>query len=153
VSVLFAPAMTYAHPTPGSVAYIDFTVDGARLEQDVPLEELERALHRMLINEGESATDVVKRHSDSLRDYACAHLRATSADGDRPWIAEVLDVTGHSADDGPRARFRFALHAPEGEGSRSVRLHDDIVAHEVISHYTAIYVRSDWAAGAATGEP
>lgn len=142
-----------AHPTPGSVAFVDFTVGGARIEQDVPVEEIERALHQPLAREGEPIEGTVERHRDMLLAYAGAHLRATSGDRGRPWSVEVLDVTGHASDDGPRALFRFVLRAPEGEASSSIRLDDDIVAHEVISHYTTVFVRSDWAAGVMSEEP
>jgi len=87
-----------------------------------------------------------------LRAYAAAHVRVTT-EGDAPWAASVTSVEGHASNDGPRARFRIALHAPRDEASRSVRIHADIVAHEVVSHYTMVYVRSDWAAGAAHREP
>lgn len=152
-AVVASATKVAAHPTPGSVAFVDFTVDGARIEQDVPIEELERALHRRLAEEGESPEAIVRRHGELLRSYAGVHLRAMSVGSDAPWRAEVLAVTGHAAADGPRARFRFALRAPAGQASRSVRLHDAIVAHEVISHYTTIYLRSDWAVGVATTEP
>jgi len=153
IALVGMPARANAHPTPGSVAFLDFTVGGARIEQDVPIEELERALHQTLWEEGARPEDIVGRHEEFLRTYAKAHVQATSIDGGHPWIVDVLDVTGHPADDGPRARFRFALRAPEGEASSSIHLHDDLVAHEVISHYTSVYVRSDWAAGAARGGP
>jgi hypothetical protein len=152
-----------AHPTPGSVALLDFTVDGARLEQDVPLEELERALHQQLVNAGESANAAVQRQEALLRDYASQHVRASSAGSDQPWSVRVLEVDGHDAADGPRARFRFALSAPGGiaaggvaaggVATGSVALHDDLVTHEVISHYTTVHVRSDWAADAEGSEP
>lgn len=150
---LFAGGVARAHPTPGSVAMLDFTLDGARLEQDVPIEELERALHRTLALPGESALAIVGRHADMLRAYAAAHLRASGAANALAWQVAVLDVSGHDAADGPRALFRFGLRAPAGDASGSLNLHDDIVAHEVVSHYTAVYVRSDWAAGVLGSEP
>jgi hypothetical protein len=152
---LFASSSASAHPTPGSVAFVDFTVDGARLEQDVPIEELERALHGTLAlpQERESAANIVSGHEQLLRTYAGAHLRATSAPRNAVWSVAVVDVTGHDASDGPRALFHFVLHAPAGEAAHSLNLHDDIVAHEVVSHYTAMYVRSDWSAGALNNQP
>lgn len=149
---LLAGHHAWAHPTPGSVVFVDVTVDGARIEQDVPVEELERALHQMLVQEGEPPESVVDRHNALLRAYAGQHLHASSAGG-RPWGVELSDVSGHPSDDGPRALFRFTLRPPEGEASGSLQLHDDIVAHEVVSHYTTIYLRSDWAAGAVTTQP
>jgi hypothetical protein len=150
--VLFTSDHASAHPTPGSAAFVDFTVDGARLEQDVPIEELERALHQTLAREGDLAASVVNRHADNLRTYAAAHVQATSVPGARAWEVSVVDVTGHDASDGPRALFRFALRAPEGEASASLHLHDDLIAHEVVSHYIAVYVRSDWAVGNVTNQ-
>jgi hypothetical protein len=142
-----------AHPTPGSVAFVDFTVDGARLEQDVPVEELERALKRPLAQPGESAERIVARHAELLRSYAGLHVRARSRESRRPWQGSADSVTGHDASDGPRARFLLTLRAPAGEASRSLNLHDDIVAHEVVSHYTTVYVRSDWASGVVLDRP
>jgi hypothetical protein len=95
---LLAGGRAVAHPTPGSAAFVDFTVDGARVEQDVPVEELERALHRRLAEAGESPEGAVGRHRDLLRAYAGEHLRASSAGGGRPWGVEVTDVTGHPSD-------------------------------------------------------
>lgn len=134
-----------AHPTPGSLAYVDFTVDGARIEQDVPLEELERALKQSLIKKGESPEQSVDRQRELLRAYAARHLTASS--DSKSWQTTVLDVRGHAADDGPRVLIRFALVAAEGTASRSLRLHDDLVTHEVVSHYLTVYVRSDWSQG------
>lgn len=148
-----ASASAGAHPAPTSSAFIDFTVDGARIEQDVPIEEIERAMHRTLAEEGEPAESIARRHGDLLRAYAGSHLRARPAGGEEPWSVEVTDVRGHASDDGPRALFRFTLRSPHAEAAGSIQLHDDIVAHEVVSHYTAIYVRSDWAAGVAMNEP
>ena len=142
-----------AHPTPGSVASVDFTVDGARLEQDVPVEELERALHRTIHVEGQATDDSIRRLEPVLRPYAAAHVGAVSVDGERPWSVTVLDVTGHDASDGPRALFRFALRAPDVASGGAVRLHDDLVAHEVISHTTTVFVRSDWAVGGGAAGP
>jgi hypothetical protein len=144
VAWLLASGRAGAHPTPSSVALIDFTVDGARIEQDVPVEELERALKRRLAQPGEAAARLALRHEAALRAYAAAHMQARSQ---APWSVEVVDVAGHDAADGPRVRFRFVLRAPAGEAGRSLELRDDIVAHEVVSHYIVMYLRSDWSAG------
>jgi hypothetical protein len=60
---------------------------------------------------------------------------------------DVTDITGHVANDGPRVAFHYRALAPAGQTSISVRIHDDLVAHEVVSHYTQIFVRSDWSGG------
>ena len=148
-----ASSAAFAHPAPASVVSIDFTVDGARIEQDVPLEELEHALHLTLALPGEAPAHTVQRQAELLRKYASAHVRASSSSGQQAWQVEMLDVTGYRAADGPRARFRFALRAPQGEASRSIALHDDIVVHQVVSHAIAIFVRSDWSAGALEAQP
>src|SRR5262245_48181368 len=153
LSWLCASSRATAHPAPGSVAFVDFTAFGARIGQDVPIEELELALHRPLGYEGEPAPEFVQRHRDMLRAYAGAHLRVTSVGAEQPWSVDVVDVTGHASDDGPRALFRFVAHPPEGEASGSIRLDDDIVTHEVASHYTTVHVRSDWSAGVETNSP
>jgi hypothetical protein len=153
LSWLCASGRASAHPAPGSVAFVDFTASGARIEQDVPIEELELALHRPLGHEGEPAPAMVQRHRDMLRAYAGAHLRVTSVGPELPWSVEVVDVTGHASDDGPRALFHFVVHAPKGEASGSIRLDDDIVLHEVASHYTTVHVRSSFPAGVETNPP
>lgn len=132
---------------PGSVAWIDFTVDGARIEQDVPIEELEHALKIPLLKEAESAEQVVVRHAPMLYRYATEHVFATAAGSGERWPARVLAVHGYAASDGARVRFQLALSAPQGQASGSLVLHDDMVAHEVVSHYIHVYVRSDWASG------
>lgn len=147
-----AASVAHAHPTPGSVAMLDFTVDGARIEQNVPIEELERALHQTLAGDGETADSIVAHHEALLREYAAAHVQARSAGG-AAWTTTATRVTGIAADDGPRALFSIALRAPPGEASSSLELHDDVVAHEVISHYTTVYVRSDWANGTTPTSP
>lgn len=153
LSWLCASGRAGAHPAPGSVAFVDFTASGALIEQDVPIEELELALHMPLGHEGEPAPAVVQRHRDMLRAYARAHLRVTSVGPGLPWSVDVVDVTGHASDDGPRALFRFVVHAPEGEASGSIRLDDDIVTHEIASHHTTVHVRSDGSAGAPASPP
>lgn len=147
------PATAMAHPTPGSVAFVDLTVDGARIEQDVPVEELERAVKQALYREGESPEQMAVRLQSFLRAYAAKHIVFTSQNGKVRWPTQIQNATGHMADDGPRVRFYFRVHAPPGEASHSVRLHDDLIAHEVVSHYTHVYVRSDWAAGVERSAP
>ncbi|MET0387029.1 MAG: HupE/UreJ family protein, partial [Polyangiales bacterium] len=66
---------------------------------------------------------------------------------------ELQNIDGHDASDGPRARFQFFLHPPPGAANRSLQLRDAIVAHEVVTHYIRVYVRSDWASGFVTGSP
>lgn len=140
VGCLLFGRMASASPTPSSVAFIDFTVDGARLEQDVPLEELARVLHRPVPQEAVAG-------DEELRAYAELRLHAG------PWSVELVDVVGHPSADGPRARFRFVLHELLGDTSPSIVLRDDIVADEILSHYTMVYVRSDWAAGILSEKP
>lgn len=144
-------ASASAHPTPISVAFVDFTVDGARIEHDVPVEELQRALHRDLLRPGDSAEAMVTRERASLLEYGGRHLALWSAKGD--WTVEPTEVTGHASEDGPRVTFHFTARPPAGNEPEPVTVHDEIVAHEVISHYSQIYVRSDWAAGRGGGEP
>jgi hypothetical protein len=144
------PRLAWAHPTPGSVVFIDFGVDAARLEHDAPVEELRRALQAPLLDEG--TPDIVVRHGDLLRRYAAEHLHASAEDG-RPWRVDVRALESRESADGPRVKFLFELAAPEGAGSSTVHLYDDIVLHEVVTHYTTIYVRRDWASGITSDEP
>ena len=53
------PTTASAHPKPGSFAFVDRTVDGARLEQDVPVEELELALGEKLGDANEAPGAIV----------------------------------------------------------------------------------------------
>lgn len=148
LTLLLCPGIAYAHPTPSSYAYLDFTLDGARLEQYVPIEELERALKTPLqASHNEPAEHTVARHQALLARYAAQHLNASSATSGAPWQVAVQEVVGFPYKDGPRALFRFALTAPPGEAAASLVLNDDLVAHEVVTHYTLVYVKSDWAAG------
>ncbi|HEX4407053.1 MAG TPA: HupE/UreJ family protein, partial [Polyangia bacterium] len=141
----------------GSIAFVDFTVDELRIEQDVPVEELERALGERLAEPHESAAEIVARHAVRLRAYAATHVEATTVDGGRPWGTEVVGnvgIVGRDAADGPRAVFALALRPPHGDDARSVRLRDELVAREIVSHHTAIFLRSDWAGGVgAEGAP
>lgn len=146
-------SFTLAHPAPGSTAFIDFTVDGARIEQDVPIEELERALHQMLLEEGESPEQMLLRRGSFLRTYAQEHLGIRGISPNTSWAMEVTDLTGYVANDGPRVVFHYRAVAPSGQTSSSVRIHDDLVVHEVVSHYTQMYVRSDWSTGVENATP
>lgn len=150
---LLAPGFALAHPTPSSIAFVDFTVDGALIEQDVPIEELERAQHRRLLEEGESPAQMLLREGSSLQTYALEHLSVVTQGKETPWAVEITRLTGHVAEDGARVVFRFVARAPHGEASTSVRIHDDLVAHEVVSHYTQIYVRHDWFTDAEYASP
>jgi hypothetical protein len=143
---LFICATGRAHPAPSSLALIDLTLDGAQLEQDVPLEELELALHQKLVRAGEDPSLAVRRNRSLLLDYARAHVEARTAEGDRKWEVFVRDVRAHIASDGPRATFDIVMRAPSGDASSAFELRDDIVTHEVVSHHSAIFVRSDWTA-------
>ena len=137
-----------AHPSPASVAFVDFTVDGARIEQTVPLSELEAALHRAVVREGETARQSVERESAFLREYVRAHV-ALSQEGARAWEISSLELDGKESTDGPALHFFMSFRAPGGvlEPGRNVKLVDDVVAHEVVTHYLSVYVRSDWSEG------
>jgi hypothetical protein len=153
LACLFTCELASAHPTPGSVAFIDFTVDGARIERNVPIEELERALHVQLMEKGESAERSVQRHALLLRNYVAAHVRASSLASQRAWSVSVASVTGRGKESDPRAVFRIELRAPKGEVADSLKLHDDVITHEISTHYTALYLRSDWSAGHVEQQP
>jgi hypothetical protein len=150
VAAALLPRLAWAHPTPGSVVFVDFGPAGATLEHDAPVEELERAMRAPLFDD--TALNVVVRHGAELRAYAAEHLRADAEDG-RPWHVDVRSLEGHESTDGPRVKFRFDLTPPEGAGVTSVHLYDDIVLHEVVTHYTTIYVRRDWASAITSEQP
>ncbi|MFO0738983.1 MAG: HupE/UreJ family protein [Labilithrix sp.] len=141
--VVLSPRIAFAHPTPGSVAFVDIGLDRLRIEQDVPIEELQRAMDRELFT-GDAALGVEK-YALELRDYAASHVRAEG------WSVHVDSVTGHDATDGPRARFLLTMTPMATEPP--LVLHDGIVADEVVSHYLTVYVRRDWARGHAATEP
>lgn len=128
-----------AHPSPTSVAFVDFTVDGALLEQTVPLSELEAAVHRAIVRDGETARQSVDREASFLRDYVRAHVRL-SQPGSEDWVLSSLDLDGNDAKDGPELRFVMRFRTPRGalEAGRNVTLVDDVVAHEVVTHYLSI---------------
>lgn len=150
---LLVSVLAQAHPTPGSTALLDFTVDGARLEQDVPFEELERALHQRLIEPDEQPERAAERHAALFASYAAEHVRVVAQGSQAAWAVQTEIVEGHTADDGPRVRLVLRLTAPAGEASRSVALHDDIVGREVVSHQTQVFLRSDWGRGQAAHGP
>lgn len=145
---LFWSTGVHAHAAPASIVQIDLTLDGAQLEQDVPIGELELALHDKLVRPGEDLTVALERSRALLFDYALHHIHA-SASG-QAWDVEVRDVRAHRASDGPRAIFQVLLRAPGGEVPGSFELHDDLVTHEVMSHHAAVFVRSDWTERRAT---
>lgn len=152
--LVFAKA-SEAHPSPTSVAFVDFTVDGARLEQTVPLSELEVALHRAVVREGENAQASVDREAAFLRDYVRAHVRISQGNSE-PWSVSSIELGGKESTDGPALRFVMTFRAPGGvvEAGRNLALVDDVVAHEVVTHYLSVYVRSDWSRGfSADREP
>lgn len=145
--LVFAKA-SEAHPSPSSVAFVDFTVDGARIEQTVPLSELEVALHRPIVREGEAARQSVEREAPFLREYVRAHVRLSQV-GAPAWESTSIELAGKESTDGPALHFFMSFRAPGGvlESGRALRLVDDVVAHEVVTHYLSVYVRSDWSEG------
>jgi hypothetical protein len=152
-AAVFVPRRAWAHPTPGSVVFVDFGIDEARLVHDAPVEELERAMKAQLFDAASiKAETVIAEHGDQLKRYAAEHLRATTEDG-RAWRVDVRGLEPHEAADGPRVKFLFELAAPPGAGSSPLHLHDDMVLHEVVSHYTTVYARRDWALGITSNEP
>ena len=72
---------------------------------------------------------------------------------EHPWSIDDVSVEGFDAEYGPRVRFRFHLRPPSSQSSASVRLEDDIIVHEVKSHYTVVYVRRDFSTGIASDSP
>lgn len=151
IMLLLVSAGASAHPTPGSTAFLALTVRGAVLEQDVPIEELERAMHRRLIEPGESPAAAVARSRALLRAYAASLVGITPSSGGAPWSVEVDEVRGHDADDGPRATFLIRFDDVEGSNG-PLRLHDAIVADEVVTHRTTVFLRGDWLHGSLGDE-
>ena len=66
---LIVPVFALAHPTPSSITYLDFTIDGVIIEHDVPIEELQRAQLRRLLEEDQSPTRMLLREGSSLRGW------------------------------------------------------------------------------------
>jgi hypothetical protein len=152
-AAVFVPRRAWAHPTPGSVVFVDFGIDEARLVHDAPVEELERAMKAALFDAASiKAETVILQHGEQLKRYAAEHLRVAAEDG-RAWRVDMRGLEPHEGADGPRVKFLFELAAPPGAGSSAVHLYDDMVLHEVVSHYTTVYVRRDWALGITSDEP
>lgn len=152
-AAVLLPRRASAHPTPGSVVFVDFGIHEAALVHDAPVEELERAMKAPLFAEASpTAKAVIDAHGDALKRYAAEHVRAKAEDG-RAWRIEIRSLEANEATDGPRVKFIFALIPPTGAESDSVRLYDDLVIHEVVSHHATVYTRRDWALGIASDEP
>ena len=151
--LLQAP-LASAHPTPSSTAILDFSASSAWLVQDSPVEDLERGMHVTLTDGGTlSAATIAPAHAAALQDYARQHLQMYAIPSEYPWSIDDVSVESFDAEYGPRVRFRFHLRPPSSQSSASVRLEDDIIVHEVKSHYTVIYVRRDFSTGMASDSP
>lgn len=149
----FVSSSAWAHPTPSSVAWVDFTPVGVVLEHDSPVEELERAMHEVLIDRENLSTErMLIEHRAELRDYLTEHVHVQSLVSKRAWSVGKPSVDAYVAEDGPRVKFKIEIDAPPGEASSSILLFDDIVSHEVMSHHTTLMARRDWAAGLVSDE-
>ncbi len=138
-----------AHPSPTSEVFLDFTVDGVHVEHKAPLSELEVALGQRIYDPDVSAKESASRHGDLLREYAIKSVKVQGTSGSDAWSLDSITVSGEERGDDKMMIFSMDFTMPDTQESRdhSVILHDAIVSGKVMSHYTRVYVRSDWYAG------
>lgn len=140
----------WGHPAPNSLVYLDFSVDGARVEQLVPFDELQLAAKRPIARYFEPAASIVERNRAWLEADARRYVQLSSAG----IIWPLRDLTMEGVDeDGPHLRLVMRFDAPAGAADAPVSLRNAFVGHEVVTHYSLIYSRDDWYAGRFDNEP
>lgn len=146
---LWGASDAFAHPTPASSVFVELTSGGAHIEHNAPVEELERATHRSLLREGESLEQMLVREGAGLERYAAGHVQLMNKDG-AAWTVRLARLDAYRAEDGPRVRFYFVASAPTWRSSEALTLRDTLIIHEVMSHYSRVFVkeRADGAASA-----
>lgn len=144
-TVLSRPAR--AHPSPPTIATLERTATGARLELDIPLAAwaLARGERSRAADSAAALAWLADDHParNELAAAASSRVRATAGPTGPEWIVEVRAVAGHLAPDGPRAKVGLSLRAPAGAADGPMTLRDGTVSHRVVTHTTLVYLDTD----------
>ena len=119
-----------AHPLRTTAILFDIGERGVRAEVQLPLDQLELALQRPLVNRAASlvATDGV-----ALGAYVAGHTRVTARDG-RPCAISVGAMRVAQVEGAPSLVVELALAPPAGAPTDQLALHYDGILHRVDPH-------------------
>ena len=145
------PARGLAHPTPASLVFLSFTPSSVQAELSLPIEELERGMGRILYEP--PFDSLVTRHQSAIKAYLLAHLQPTQRGTAKRWQVALTKLALQPDEIAPRLIASLVLSPPSGGSDAAVDFHYDVISHEVRSHYSYVYVRSDWNAGQLAGPP
>ncbi len=126
--LLLAAFAAHAHDLTGSAIHVDLGQSRARLEAEVPLDELRAAL---------GVTE-----EDALVDYVRQHLTVQSADG-RPFALDFEWLGLSTQNDRSWARVGINATPPESAGARDFIITSDLIIHHEPSHRVFVFVRHD----------
>lgn len=150
--LLFAGALS-ARASSNSTISLDFRSASLTAELVLPLSELELAFGQPLTL---SPEEIVPRFGPALGQYIQDHVRPISPDG-RKWQVQVeslaVRLPKQSRDQSSDLVARLDMRPPDGDSSRKLTLHYDVINREAVTHETFVMVRSDWHSGLFPHQP
>ena len=149
--ILATGSAALAHALPGTAALLDFHRTSVALELEMPLDQFELGFHHPIMDAPMQAVD---RYPDALRRYLVAHVRPVAPDG-RPWRVTVDRMHVAPATDASPIDLvaHLPLTPPPGAPVRRFRFNYSVINHEVMTHTTLVFARSDWENGVLAQEP
>ncbi|MFT3990930.1 MAG: HupE/UreJ family protein [Luteolibacter sp.] len=128
------------HNMPNSLVSLDFQRNRVDAELTLPLQELEFGYKKPLLAD---PVKVLAEQHDSLAAYVEEHIHPVAPDG-RPWSVKVTALRMQLSEKPFDLIANVTMTPPPGASSRKFRFNYSVINHEVMTHYAAIVVRSDW---------
>ena len=139
----------WAHAAPHSTVLLDLHAGDVGAELRLPVPELEAALGRPLLAEGDA---IVEREREALLGLVTRDLHVASPAG-VAWKVSVAALAYAVDDQVPVVVVQAMLEPPPGVAPRVFTVVDDVIGHEVPNHTAWIGVRTDFAGGLVSGPP
>lgn len=143
------PLLSYAHPSPNSLVFLDVNSERVSMEIQLPLPELQLSFGNEISKNPET---LLQRVEPLIMKYLTAHIHAYVSK-ERPWGVEItelkMDKGKYVDSDIPYWELvaHVLLKPHPGETTRKFTLDYDVIMHQVINHIALVSIRSDWETG------
>ena len=138
---------------PKSEVFLDFRSQGVEAELRLPVDRLQVALrHDGTGKDAPDASAMLGPERARVATYLLDHVQATSL-ADAPWSVQLVSLGRATLDGTDDLVVQLALRPPPGVPADVVRLHDDAIIRELVTHSALVSVRTDWRSGIATDSP
>ena len=136
--VLMCPGIARAHDVMGTVFFVALGHTRARLDVEMPIDELRLALGK----QPQVGVVALPASEPALLDYLLQHLRVLSPDG-RTFTLAARPASVVLHDDRNWLRVPIDATPPASARARDFVIETDVITHRVVSHHIFVFVRHD----------